>query len=114
MVDFNYVITKTKELSESEIELKDMNLSFLRLIFPYLEEKMLSFLEKNKDDLSSCEFLIPDVLQQAVNENYAQCKILHTTAKWEGVTYKEDKEAVVNAINKLIDEGIYPKNLWND
>ena len=35
-----------------------------------------------------------------------------TTSKWYGVTYKEDKESVVNAINNYINEGKYPKDLW--
>ncbi len=52
MVDYNYIITKTKELSESEIELKDMNLSFLRFVFPFLEE--------TEDDLlNDCNEEIP-------------------------------------------------------
>jgi hypothetical protein len=45
-------------------------------------------------------------------DNYAKTKVLPTTAKWEGVTYKEDKEGVVEAIQTLIDEGVYPQNLW--
>lgn len=48
----------------------------------------------------------------ATNENYAKTLVIPTTAKWEGVTYKEDKEQVVKAIEKLISEGVYPQNLW--
>ena len=40
-------------------------------------------------------------------------KVLDTDEKWYGVTYKEDKKDLVNAINKMIEEGKYPKNLWN-
>ena len=94
-------------------DLVSMNmLLFTNTIYPYLEKKFISFLETNKSDLSKCEFLIPDVLTEAINENYAKVKVLSTTAKWEGVTYKEDKEKVVEAINKLIEEGVYPHNLW--
>ena len=95
-------------------ELVSMNmLLFTPTLYPYLEKKLADFLEKNKSDLSSCEFLIPDVLTDAINEDYAKVSVLSTTAKWEGVTYKEDKEAVVSAIRKLIDEKVYPENLWN-
>ena len=69
-------------------------------------------LEKNKDNILKCEYLIPDVLTDAIKENYANTVVLPTTAKWEGVTYKEDKEAVVKAIQKLIDDGVYPQDLW--
>ena len=94
-------------------ELVSMNmLLFTKTIYPYLEKKFVEFLDKNKDDLEKCEFLIPDVLQDAIDEKYAKVSVLSTTAKWEGVTYKEDKEGVVNAINKLISDGIYPQDLW--
>ena len=39
-------------------------------------------------------------------------KILESTDKWLGVTYKEDKEYVVEEIQKLVDKGVYPNNLW--
>ena len=95
-------------------DLVSMNmLGFTPTLYPYLEKKLVEFLDKNKDDLSSCEFLIPDVLTDAIKEGYAKTKVLSTTAKWEGVTYKEDKDGVVEAINKLIEEGVYPNNLWN-
>ena len=95
-------------------DLVSMNmLGFTPTLYPYLEKKLVEFLDKNKDDLSSCEFLIPDVLTDAIKEEYAKTKVLSTTAKWEGVTYKEDKDGVVKAIRKLIDEGEYPENLWN-
>ncbi len=94
-------------------ELVSMNmLLFTKTIYPYLEKKFVEFLDKNKDDLEKCEFLIPDVLQDAIDENYAKVSVLSTTAKWEGVTYKEDKEGVVSAINKLIEDVIYPQDLW--
>ncbi len=94
-------------------ELVSMNmLLFTKTIYPYLEKKFVEFLDKNKDDLEKCEFLIPDVLQDAIDEEYAKVSVLSTTAKWEGVTYKEDKEGVVEAINKLISDNVYPQDLW--
>ena len=38
--------------------------------------------------------------------------VLPTTAIWYGITYREDKEEVVQNINKLINQGEYPNNLW--
>ncbi len=94
-------------------DLVSMNmLGFTPTLYPYLEKKLVDFLEKNKSDLSSCEFLIPDVLTDAIKEDYAKVSVLSTTAKWEGVTYKEDKDGVVKAIRKLIEDGVYPENLW--
>lgn len=97
----------------SNNDLVSMNmLCFTETLFPYLEKKFIEFLDKNKDDLSSCECLIPDVIQDGIDDNFCKVKVIPTTAKWEGVTYKEDKEKVVEAIRKLIDSGLYPEDLW--
>ncbi len=82
-------------------------------IFGYLEDEMKDFFEKNKNDLEKCEFLIPNSVFKRINENKVSVKVLDTDEKWYGVTYKEDKKDLVNAINKMIEEGKYPKNLWN-
>ena len=87
-------------------------LGFSPSLFSYIEKAFPSFLEKNKDNILKCEYLIPDVLTMAIEEGYARTKVLPTTAKWEGVTYKEDKDSVVKAIQKLMEEGVYPQNLW--
>ena len=89
-------------------------LGFNPNVFSYIEMNFPEFLDNNKNDILKCEYLIPDILTMASNENYAKTKVLPTTAKWEGVTYKEDKESVVNAIQKLVDEGTYPQNLWKN
>lgn len=87
-------------------------LGFTPSLFPYIEKHFTEFLEANKDNLLKCEYLIPDILTLATEEDYAKTKVIPTTAKWEGVTYKEDKESVVKAIQKLVDDGVYPHNLW--
>lgn len=87
-------------------------LGFNPSIFPYIEKHFSMFLDKNKDNILTCEYLIPDVLTMSIKEDYAKVKVIPTIAKWEGVTYKEDKDGVVKAIQKLIENGEYPQNLW--
>lgn len=82
-------------------------------IFEYLEDEMNEFFEKHKNDLDKCEFLIPNSVFKRIDEEKIKVKVLDTDEKWYGVTYKEDKKDLVDAINKLIEEGKYPKNLWN-
>lgn len=87
-------------------------LLFTPKIFDYLEEKLIKFLETNKNDLSKCEFLIPDAVKDAIKEDRVEVDLLSTNAIWHGVTYKEDKEEVVKAIDELIKEKVYPNKLW--
>ena len=82
-------------------------------IFKYLEEEMIEFFKKHENNLEKCEFLIPNSVFKRIKENKIKVKVLDTNEKWFGVTYKEDKKDLVAAINKMIDEGKYPKNLWN-
>lgn len=85
---------------------------FTKDIFDYLEKNLRKFFEDNKNDLSKCEYLIPDSVYQSIKEGIAKVRVIPTTAKWQGITYKEDKEKLVNEIATLIKEGVYPQNLW--
>ena len=82
-------------------------------LFPYLQDHLVEFFEKNKNDLSKCEYLIPDSVYNSVKEGRVKVRMIPTTAKWQGITYKEDKERLVNDIQALIDAGEYPNNLWS-
>ncbi len=81
-------------------------------IFPLLEEEMDKFFKKNQDNLAKCEFLIPVVVSDLVNSGVATVSVLPTQEKWYGVTYREDKPHLVNAVNELIQKGAYKENLW--
>lgn len=86
---------------------------FSKSIFEYIENDFSNFLNENKDNIEKCEFLIPDVVQKAITDKKATVKMLKTSAVWQGVTYHEDKEKVVKAIRKLIEEKEYPEKLWD-
>lgn len=82
-------------------------------IFSYLEDEMNEFFKKHTNDLDKSEFLIPDSVFKRIKEEKVKVNVLDTSEKWYGVTYKEDKKDLTDAINKLIEEGKYPKNLWD-
>lgn len=86
---------------------------FTPRIMKTLEDGMVDFFNKNKDNLEKCEYLIPDVVFEEV-ERGIKVNVLESTDKWLGVTYKEDKDFVVSEIQKLVDKGVYPNNLWNE
>lgn len=97
-----------------EEDLVSMNFfGFKPSLFKYLEDEMVEFFNNHKDDLDKCEFLIPTSIYKRIEENKIKVKVLDTNEKWYGITYKDDKEDLVNAINKMIEEGKYPKDLWN-
>ena len=107
-----------KTLSSFEVQEEDtvsMNmLLFTPSIFTYIKDHFKEFLDKNQQNLEKCEYLIPDVLFQAIDENYATCQVIPTTATWYGVTYKEDSEGVKNALKEMVDSGEYPNHLWEE
>jgi hypothetical protein len=59
------------------------------------------------------EFLLPLTVDQLLREDRAKVKILPSEDRWFGVTYKEDRESVVNALQSLKDKGLYPEKLWD-
>ena len=87
-------------------------LLFTPSIFKYIEDGFGDFFDKNKNNLDKCEYLIPDVLQRVVKKGYADVTVLPTNSMWYGVTYKEDTQIVISALNGLVEDGIYPRNLW--
>ena len=80
-------------------------------LFGYLESMFIQFLKEEGDALKS-EYLIPSVVNNLIQTDKKSVHILHSSAKWFGVTYKEDKPYVIEEIKKLIKDGHYPKNLF--
>ncbi len=58
------------------------------------------------------EFYLPFVVNDLLEQNKAKVTVLSSEDKWYGVTYKEDKETVVNAIRAMTEQGVYPAPLW--
>ena len=66
---------------------------------------------KNMENLKA-EFFIPLMVNKLINEGTSTVKVLDTTSKWFGVTYAADRQATVERIQQLIDEGVYPQKLF--
>ena len=58
-----------------------------------------------------CEYYLPSVVSRLLDSNKAEVKVLLTTEKWYGVTYREDKPMVMTALKKLEENNFYPKQL---
>ena len=93
-------------------ELVSMNMwGFTPVLFNYLKEMFLHFLNEKGEEIDS-EFLIPTVINDLIQNDRETVQVLRSNSLWFGVTYKEDKPYVVEAIQKLITSGKYPQKLF--
>ncbi|MCQ2814949.1 MAG: nucleotidyltransferase [Bacilli bacterium] len=101
-----------KPFKIKEDDLVSMNLfAFNKDLINKLEIKFPLWLKENIN-VPKSEFLIPTVVDELVKENKASMKLLTSPSVWFGVTYKEDKPAVVSALKKLTDKGEYKEGLY--
>lgn len=77
-----------------------------------LEKGFVSFLKEVPEGDLKKEYLLPTKVDQMLKDNKANVTVLKTDSQWFGVTYQEDREAVVKEIQKLIDQGVYHANLY--
>ena len=82
----------------------------------FLEEadrRFAGWLDENlaKNPLK-CEYFLPLVVTELLEEGKARVQLLHSADKCYGVTYREDKPVVVDAIARMTREGLYPEDLW--
>ena len=75
------------------------------------EEQFQKFLDENSQNLKA-EFLIPTMTDYFIQSGTGKVQVIPTSAKWFGVTYKEDAPVVEAAIKHLVEKGEYPENLW--
>jgi dTDP-glucose pyrophosphorylase len=87
------------------------NWGFTPEIFSLLESAFQSFLQEQIDN-PKAEFLLPQVLNEAIRAGHARIKVLAGGTRWLGVTYREDKPEVTRRIEAMIAAGEYPRELW--
>lgn len=80
-------------------------------VFQYLNEGFREFLQEKGNKLKS-EFFVPFLINDKIVDGTVSVKVLTCDSPWFGVTYKEDKPYVQDKLKKLIDDKVYPENLW--
>jgi len=80
-------------------------------VFDFIQNSFTEFLKKNGQDPKS-EFFIPIMADKFIREGRGKIKVIPTDSKWFGVTYKEDAPMVKRSLRELVDQGVYPENLW--
>lgn len=85
---------------------------FTPSFFKALELGFPKFLEASRENILQAEYFLPSVVDCLILERKAKVKVLTSKERWYGVTYKEDKPMVKEAVSNFIRQGKYPQNLW--
>ncbi|HOE60787.1 MAG TPA: sugar phosphate nucleotidyltransferase, partial [Kiritimatiellia bacterium] len=89
-----------------------MNLwGFTPALFAALEERFPAWLAAHAAD-PKAEWYIPFVVDGMIREGAAEVEVLPTESAWFGVTYREDRPAVMAAVQARVRDGVYPDKLW--
>lgn len=81
--------------------------------FAHSDAYFKQFLSDPKNQANpKAEFFIPLMVNELVNNGTSTVKVLDTTSKWFGVTYSADRQATVDRIQALVNEGVYPNKLF--
>ena len=81
---------------------------FLRL----LEKDFNDFIHQDEESLLKGELILSDSAGKYLKTGDLKLKNIVSNGLWTGVTYKEDLPKLKETITKLINDGEYPKNLW--
>lgn len=77
------------------------------------QQRFAAFLDRAMvENPKKGEYFLPSVVSELIEEKRGRVKVLRSQDKWYGVTYKEDKPVVVDAIRKMTQTGVYPDRLW--
>ena len=118
--EMNNIIKKDNKAfsNEKEIDLNSnvsMNMWGLTPEFLNLLEKGFeSFFNNIEGNELKVEYELPTFIGELLEKNLISVKVLETSDRWFGVTYKEDKKFVVDSFKKLIEDGVYSKNLFEN
>ena len=109
----NKAFSDDKEIdynSNVSMNMWGFNLEFIEL----LEDGFKKFFENIEGEELTKEYLLPIYIGELLEKNKISVKVLKTNDRWFGITYKEDKDLVVNSFKNLIEKGEYSSNLFED
>ncbi len=106
-------LADNKDIKINNDTIVSMNMfGFTPKVLELFNENFKEFLDNN--DLMTSEYLVPVEINNYLKKKLINVKVIKTTSKWYGITYKEDLNILKDEINKLVNNGVYPKDLWNE
>ena len=111
-----YSVLENGEVPMPEDTVVSMNLwGFTPDFLPEAQSRFVRFLDDAlQNNPIKGEYYLPAIVSQLLEEGKARVKILTSTEKWYGVTYQEDRPAIVAALQAMTDDGTYPAPLWKE
>lgn len=108
--DANGVISDPEAGEIAEGTLVSMNMwGFTPSFLDELESGLRTFMtEELPKNPAKGEYYLPFAVDHLIQNSQATAKVLQTSAQWYGVTYKEDKPVVVDALRRMTEAGLYP------
>ena len=83
---------------------------FMPSIFPVLRRDFEAFLRAARDD-PKAERLLPELVDSQIQQGNLRVSVLSSAGQWFGMTYREDRETVAQALRRLHESGEYPESL---
>lgn len=106
-------LADNKDIKINNDTIVSMNMfGFTPKVLELFNENFKEFFDNN--DLMTSEYLVPVEINNYLKKKLINVKVIKTTSKWYGITYKEDLNILKDEINKLVNNGVYPKYLWNE
>ncbi|MEE0808554.1 MAG: sugar phosphate nucleotidyltransferase [Acutalibacteraceae bacterium] len=107
IIDCKYTEDGEKWIPLAPDTIVSMNMwGFTPDIFEKIGKDFVSFLDE-KLEVPKSEFYLPSVVSGVIERGEKRVEVLVAEDKWYGVTYKEDKQGVVDAIRAKFDNGEY-------
>lgn len=106
-----------EEAEDKKVELPENAIASMNFwcfhpsVFDFIQNGFKEFLDRNINNPKS-EYLIPFTADQWIKKGKGVIKVIPTSSKWFGVTYKEDAPVVQKSLNELVQQKEYPDNLW--
>ena len=110
-VENDGVLTPIDAESYVSMNMWGLTPEFMQTLEDGFKEFFANMGEKN---ILKAEYLLPIYIDELLQAGKVSVKVLDSHDKWFGVTYKEDKEYVVKSFAKLIEDGVYEKQLFGD
>ena len=78
----------------------------------YIKDGFPKFLDYLEDQAEKMEYLLPNIVAELLEKNIASVKVLRTSDRWIGITYKEDIELAQKKFQELIEQRVYSAKIW--